>query len=741
MGKLILKPLTGSRKTLTKLRNHGFAIGSLMVLILMSIPAATAQSAGEPFEVTDPAGDTIPLNPTIPAEVVSSPLHDLADLVAIRILDETGVEVFVEVEVGTLTLDAPSARPVSISFVSCFQVASTDLGISITYSVPGDGQGPLFGSAWLLKLSSSDCVTGQGSAAADRAGVDVVFDEDRNVIAFRVPKSAVLTMLGPGPMVHPGDQLTGIRAMMQGTYSTPANTWYDIMQEKSDAYGFKEFFSNQHLKVTVSDNVRSLKGMSCSQFDRPVIGVPAGTYQAVPVVVHNDNPSPSTVSLLASSQDGDWNVGVIPQVTVPAAAGEEMDGRQNVTLIIKAPESSEKSCTYISLVANDPASQMRRGELVLEVVSVPMVTTSHQTLFWHAHARYQDMRNAVPYLLWMNAADNDPDSDPNFERRMVPPGPSTQVGSSSVVTMHGTMDVALPADILLKAGDAAPVTVTLRSEPVPTLAHFSFALLAGGTQVAAGETTAEIGTTETSVEIPVIVEPDAWKRPTRRVASGELMTFSLRYEPLFQNQDVPVPPGVQGQGSGYVYLNADQSSITLPVHSVVRTQTSTLGTEGGLLGLFMNDEERIQQVAPGRTAIFNFTVTNEGIEADSPEVLVNLTAEPSDINWIVTLLDHDRLSEMQPGEARRFSVAVTAPADAPPAATASVSVSVHSTRDNAAAGDVVTAEVDPRGSSGVQFEIPNTDAANGTPSPSAIYLVLAALGVAFSSRRSRSLRR
>lgn len=711
---------------------------TLVLVATTLLPSAPAQVDPGAWGFTDGGGDVRPVDDSLPAGLPATPITDAADLRGVRILEESGIDIAFLYTMSAVTIPASNlivpgvTDRVSAMQVLCLDVHSAHLGVVLRYNFNKAGE--IDNLNGILYKFDASCGPGLKTSSAAGEGVTVRLDAASPSFQVFITKKALGKAIGADAVVAPGDVVENVRAFSRLilVYSFPdplPPVVYALADSAPDAAPYDKPYTLSGMThngdLLLSAPTAGPPALSpCAAVKLPTITLEGGAYQAVPIRVHNKKSDPVTATLSATTAAAGWEVKILPNLEVPSAS-DGQPGNASATLIVKTPEGSKRDCAEIHVFGMDQNDMAGMGELVFAAQSAPPLDATHASLFLHTRDAHM-----TPPPIWMNPAQEDPSSAPDYSFRLAP-AQGTQVGSMSAMQFKAKTDGVYGYDLLLAVDKPAKFVINARSTPVPTNARFRVELKSGGEALAAGQKDVVVPTVAADLEIPLAIQPDIWKNPLRRAAAGDALELAIRYEPLPAAAGTPLPPG---PGAGYVDTFPGKSRLDLPIAQTVVTNQVRLGSKGGLVSLDIAPAEAKKYANEGRGVLFNFTLTNEGADAAGFEIGTNISSSPP-LAWKASLASGAHLERVPPGEHQRFQVLVVAPGQAPESAEARVTVTAKSHFDDSSATSLVVVHVAKQEQHG--FVVAPTLAAKKTmlPAPSAALAVLALAGLAAFGRR------
>lgn len=752
-----------------KRSSNGF--GPLLVVLGFlagALAAAGPASAGpkdEAFTISDKKGDVGVLlpAPALPAQYPPSAATNQADLEWLKIYDEDEIGLTVEVKVVDLK---GLGNPLFVFGGSFFFSVDAKLeGTQIRYSIhwypalPGPTESPkgiesTFADLCVRLPEDQDGGPRQFSGGCYYQRVEGFINWDENTLTARLTKNA---LMGRDPVsddyrlpggvsipIDKGKQLGSLRVRSSGNFPTFLRDDMPDEGPASTPYVFKVQSANSKIRLSAvrpagATNPGDPFAPPGSNTVSGAISVAPGVTTLVPLRIENLNPSKRLVNLttrLAGGVDSSkWSFQIVPTVTVPGG-----DGRVINFLVNASKALQHREVTHVTVIGRSLGFSDEIAAVDLTLVGSLPPSPERKVLYFHGRAVASDAATAtvcsVPQFFcdntdaWMNTLETDAESTLDNSLPLESRFFGGQIAESAA-TREFPLDTALARDLVLDVDKPIEATIAIDA-PVAITGSLELELTAGETYVGATVVSGEFkpGGTFTLTFLPLV---DATRIA---VGDGPLVCRLTARFPL-------AGPGAAGAATG-LKLVPKNSKISMPI---IRDPNATLVSALPLGPAFItiNPISDAQDfLNPGRTKIFNATVTNEGVQEDT----VTLEVLYDDANASVAIKPGTQFN-LRPGESAKVGFLVKAPMQAREGDQVHVQVNATSGQDPRVSSKlrftaVVTTNVDiPDESAGFVTEEETANklaagASHKSPGPAQALLLAVLGGLCLVLRRRRT---
>lgn len=657
-------------------------LGLLLVGALPTFVAGQSETSKGTILTTDPKGDVgVFFSPGLPAQYPENVLTNQVDLESLTVTGEDELGLSLELKVVSLN---GASNPVQMfgsgrAFYSVyFKLGATPIEYTVRWNVPLPGptetrRGSEPTPAQLYIYLESDDDRFGGSSYGQKATGWI--DWDRSVLGARITKDALmgrepLNPDRPRPAGLPsslskGQFLSDFVAQVQSGWPT---FLADRMPDRDVAekrYAFQLDAANGKLRIVRHETVVASGSMETPYYYDPevespfeslkgAVSVTPGLPTPVPLRIVNDNAGKRLVDLSARLEDPNeaakWGLQIVPTVAVPGG------DHRVVNLIVNASAGlKHRDAVNVTVLGRSLGFSGELGAIRLTLVAAVPPGPDSRTLYFHARDAGQNGlldETGCDYPiffcsldLWLNTLPDDPLSTLNDG---IPMDMRSFISGSAEIEYGRTFttDTPIGRDLLFDLD--RPIEAALAfNAPAGFAGNLAVDVLAGATYVGSASTNAQFEPGQ-PVQVSFLPLPEAEKLTS---ADGSLQ---LRIR-------VTIP--MAGAGAATAVKNLElapaKSSLSLPIIRDPRGELISavpLGPAFVTLQALGDPEEFVN---PGRTKIFNATITNEGVQADE----VGLTLQSDDPTWAVSVIPGTRFV-LQPGESAKVGFLLSAPTTA-----------------------------------------------------------------------------
>ncbi|MBW3583583.1 MAG: hypothetical protein KY455_10845 [Euryarchaeota archaeon] len=668
-------------------RHPAFVFVALLVLVTLPLPGSAQQ---EPEAVVqDARGDLRPVGPddALVEEAPGADLFPPADITEVRLYGETATEIAIALTVADLHRPA-GPGPTGAAHVVCFEWSATGdtyrLFLEFLYSAfatdvsaPPDQVRYAFDRVVGPESCRPNILVGDGGVAhMSHIFVLPEVDVDAARAVVTLPRLAFreLALEGEAQVVPSGgDTWSGLRAASVARTGPHVDPFGDTTEETA-TFTFASDTGNELLRVLVDAEA----GQDGRDGAVPVHGVETGRYQAVPLRIENDLEEPLTLRLSADVVTGDptrWFLFVVDETTVPGATAAG-PGVRIVTLVVNAePGVGHKETARVNVRAVPVERPDVLGSGLVDIQGVRPPTEADPLVRFHSTG---DTCSSAAH--WMNTLERDAKGAAKEVRLRSCDTGGGDLFAPAQVGLTFRADVPWSRDYYLSTTEPAALTfgfrtaITLPGQETeagtPVIADLSVTLASGGTLI--GEATvrsARLTETPTPFTFEIPIDAAVFGERTRAVPDDR--PLAVRVAVAHPQRTVVVCEkdlcGVEEEVTLFdpatmgnrVFLVLDGAEADLPIVESRPAGPVLNITRSGALVTMGVEGEKERFVNPGRSAVFNVTVRNEGLHDD----LVTLAAIADSERWRVRLDPGDKL-RLGRGEEATVRIAVQAPEDA-----------------------------------------------------------------------------
>lgn len=662
---------------------------TLLLVSALPVSPVAAQNASDEYVIRDRTGDGgFSFVGTSPAQYPPNAATDPTDIEWLSIQDEDELGLTFRLKVVDLMGLGNPFDIFSGGNNHRYYFHSKLEGTNIEYELawfprfpaPGEqahGVEPV-SARFCLLVGGDEDRGGSGECAHQKVSGRVHWDDD--VLSADVSKDAILgrdPLPGSGRDATPrglpqellkGQQLGAVWATAQGTFPT---FFSDRLPDTGNAprnYVFQTDAANGRIRLALAASNATAEatpsdygypggppgsGGSSKPKDSGGVGVVPGVPTLVPLRVENHNAGKRLINLTTRIDDKTpglatkWSFQIVPTIAVPSG-----DDRV-INLIVDASSSvRHRETVNVTVLGRSLGFPSELAAIRIQLVaSVPPgpdanVLHFHGTGMESGTAGRTICTTMVTFFCevdtWLNTLEPDPTS--TMETGIVM-DQSYSGNSGESFALRFDLDTPLATDLFLDVDEPIDATLAVTS-PISSTGTVTLEVLAGHRLVGTASLTGEF-------------KPDS--------------KFTLTFLPLVDAKhilateglvarvlaDVPLGQGGAAGLTGLTFVPKD-SRLELPLvrdPNAVAFGALPLGPAFVTLHALSDLEEFLN---PGRTKIFNATVTNEGVQVDNVTLQPIVDLDGKAPGWTVSIKPGNKF-RLNPGESAKVGVLIHAP--------------------------------------------------------------------------------